>query len=192
MFKWFNFLPLGLFTLEQLLTQYGLSGQMSLGHTFSSALHYTGPLTSSGTPIKAIQAKSCVSLWLFLFLPRRMWDLLQSISTSFSFCLPFDTSWNLFFFTWIIGLRHTSELQKTHSGFIHWANFGANCLKTQESLTQDSLLGSLRSMAWKITLYWDICQDASWFPLWYTSKLWAADNLGTPHPGSCHVDSLSC
>lgn len=135
MFKWFNFLPLGLFTLEQLLTQYGLSGQMSLGHTFSSALHYTGPLTSSGTPIKAIQAKSCVSLWLFLFLPRRIWDLLQSISTSFSFCLLFDTSWNLFFFTWIIGLRHTSELQKTHSGFIHWANFGANCLKTQESLT---------------------------------------------------------
>lgn len=40
---------------------------MSLGHTFSSTLHYTGPVSSSATPIKAIQAKGWASP-LFFFL----------------------------------------------------------------------------------------------------------------------------
>lgn len=99
MFKWFDFLPRGLFTLKQLLTQYGLLyGQMSLCHTFSPVLHYTDSVTSSDTPIKAIQAKHCSSFLCW-------WDLLQSISVKFPLCLSTPVEISSFSFR-IIGSKH--------------------------------------------------------------------------------------
>lgn len=155
---------------------------MSLGHTFSSALHYKGPVTSSGTPIKAIQAKSCVSPGCFFFSLRCRWDLLQSISVSSPVCLSSPVEICSLSLNDFIKTYELSELQ---NGSFFWGSM-ANL--------PDSLLVSLRCL-WLDRLCWDTCQDsqdASLHPLWYTSKLWAADNLGTPHPSSCHVGSLPC
>lgn len=113
---------------------------MSLGHTFSSAVHYTYPFTSSGTPIKAIQAKSCASPWLFFF-PGADEICYKASQPHFQFIFQHQLKFVFSHLNNRIKTYQLIEQQMTHSVFIHKANFGAN---TRLSLTQDSLLGSPR------------------------------------------------
>lgn len=109
---------------------------MSLGHTFSSALHYTGPVTSSGTPIKAIQAKSCASPWLFFFFfPGADEIRYKASQPHFQFACQHQLKFVFSHLNYRITTYEPTELQMTHSVFSK---------NTRPSLTQDSLLGSPR------------------------------------------------
>lgn len=97
---------------------------MSLGHTFSSALHYTGPVTSSATPIKAIQAKSCASPpFFFLFFLVQMRSVTKHHSLISSLLATSVLFSNLNYW---IKTYEVIESEKTHSAFIYRANFGGD------------------------------------------------------------------
>ena len=163
---------------------------MSLGHTFSSALHYTGPVTSPGTPIKAIQAKGCASpcCCCFVFFLGAD-EIFSTKHLSLISSLPFNTSWNEC--SSHLNLQITTPQvmhMKTHSLSLFTSLLlGLILLKN----TQDShWLTTLCWSPWEVhglrdyhVLGWrQEGQDASWSPLWYTSKLWAADKFGSTPP----------
>lgn len=170
---------------------------MSLGHTFSSTLHYTGPVTSSATPIKAIQAKGWASPCFFVFFPSSGADEIYYKAPQPRFLVCFATSVHL---CWMLNywIRMNEANESQHS----WLEYGLYSqrglkiiLNTNPTGSTLSAVHSERPKTQKITLCRAVCQDvqdASCLPLWNTSKLWAADNFGAPRPGSCHVDSRPC
>lgn len=145
---------------------------MSLDHTFSSAL----PLkkkkapsqAGSATPVNAIQpligsASSCFSLVQI--------GAVTKILSSFPVaCVATDQlNQDIWWSDFICRDDLWANLKKKKKKY----NFFFLCSAFWEAATQ------------KITLSWDVCQesqDASCFPLWYTSKLWAVDKYGNTPP----------
>ena len=174
---------------------------MSLGHTFSSALHYPGPVTSPGTPIKAIQAKGCASpcCCCFVFFLGAD-EIFSTKHLSLISSLPFNTSWNEC--SSHLNLQITTPQvmhMKTHSLSLFTSLLlGLILLKKTHKTVTDSRLSAghpERSTVWEITTCWGDARRAKMHHglLCDTHPNYELQiNLGAPHPSSCHLDSVSC
>lgn len=113
------------------------------------------------------------------------WDFRQSIPASFPLCLSTPLE--------LLAHNTSNDAEEdSFTVFIYQPTFRANFIKkNKKKNTQDNhwlttlcrSLGEAHGLKDYHVLGWrQEGQDVSWLPLWYTSKLWAADKFGSTPP----------